>query len=357
MAGAFGPARPWLRAPLAAGCGRNVPAHRSFSMHENPQRIFIAISAAGAFRTNDAGKTWQPINRGLQFANTFQIKPPRSDTAFIASPCIALARVLFMQKHWDVMRSDDGGDSWQEVSWQFAYRFRLSHRCACARAKYHLRRPHQERLRALSAGWQAPRLSQPHRGETSGSPSPKGLPQSDCYVNVLRDSMAVDSLDSCGIYFGTTVGQIYASADSGDNWAPIVRYFPAVLSVEVQTSAMIRVVLPAHLRTLAQVGGEVQLEITGPVTQRSILDALESAYPMLRGAAPRSHDPKTAPFREILRLRTGPVPQFTGRAIAGCSRKWNGAVSGDRCYRRRLSLRRRAGLRRRSRLSDTDVVA
>ena len=63
----------------------------------------------------------------------------------------------------------------------------------------------------------------------------KGLPQNDCYVNVLRDAMAVDSLDSCGVYFGTTGGQVYASANAGDSWAPIVRDLPAVLSVEVQT--------------------------------------------------------------------------------------------------------------------------
>jgi hypothetical protein len=66
-------------------------------------------------------------------------------------------------------------------------------------------------------------------------PLSAGLPQENCYVNVLRDAMAVDSLDSCGIYFGTTGGQVYASADSGEHWAPIVRDLPAVLSVEVQT--------------------------------------------------------------------------------------------------------------------------
>ncbi|HEY8793616.1 MAG TPA: exo-alpha-sialidase, partial [Gemmatimonadaceae bacterium] len=63
----------------------------------------------------------------------------------------------------------------------------------------------------------------------------KGLPQENCYVNVLRDAMAVDSLDSCGVYFGTTGGQVYASIDAGDSWKPIVRDLPAVLSVEVQT--------------------------------------------------------------------------------------------------------------------------
>ena len=62
-----------------------------------------------------------------------------------------------------------------------------------------------------------------------------GLPQSDCYVNVLRSALAVDKLDPCGVYFGTTGGQVYASSDSGDHWMPIVRDLPAVLSVEVQT--------------------------------------------------------------------------------------------------------------------------
>jgi len=63
----------------------------------------------------------------------------------------------------------------------------------------------------------------------------KGLPQQDCYVNVLRDAMAVDSLEPCGVYFGTTGGQVYASPNGGDSWAPIVRDLPAVLSVEVQS--------------------------------------------------------------------------------------------------------------------------
>jgi hypothetical protein len=79
-----------------------------------------------------------------------------------------------------------------------------------------------------------------YRSRTGGNewePLTKGLPQSNCYVDVLRDALAVDSLDSCGVYFGTTGGQVYASADSGDSWQAIVRDLPAVLSVEVQTLA------------------------------------------------------------------------------------------------------------------------
>ena len=73
--------------------------------------------------------------------------------------------------------------------------------------------------------------------------------------------MAVDSLDSCGVYFGTTGGQVYASADGGDTWTPIVRDLPAGAVGRGADAAMIRVVLPPHLRTLARVDGEVQLEV------------------------------------------------------------------------------------------------
>lgn len=74
-------------------------------------------------------------------------------------------------------------------------------------------------------------------GGNQWEPLTKGLPQRDCYVNVLRDAMAIDSLDSCGVYFGTTGGQVYVSPDSGDTWTAIVHDLPAVLSVEAQTLA------------------------------------------------------------------------------------------------------------------------
>ena len=81
-------------------------------------------------------------------------------------------------------------------------------------------------------------MADPTAGNPMGDdwePLTRGLPQEHCYVNVLRDAMAVDSIDECGVYFGTTGGQVYVSPDSGDSWTPIVRDLPAVLSVEVQT--------------------------------------------------------------------------------------------------------------------------
>jgi photosystem II stability/assembly factor-like uncharacterized protein len=200
----------------------------------DPKRIFIAISAAGAFRTDDGGETWRPINRGLR-SNYIP------DTDAEVGHCVhhiamhgSRPDVLFMQKHWDVMRSDDGGACWREVSGNLPSDFGFP-------IDIHAHEPdtiYVVPIKSDSEHYPPDGKLRVYRSRTGGNewePLTKGLPQSDCYVNVLRDAMAVDSLDSCGVYFGTTGGQVYASADAGDSWAPIVRDLPAVLSVEVQT--------------------------------------------------------------------------------------------------------------------------
>jgi hypothetical protein len=200
----------------------------------NPGRIFVAISAAGAFRTDDAGKTWRPINRGLK---SQYIPDPNAEVGHCVHH-IAMHRsrpsVLFMQKHWDVMRSDDAGESWQEVSGNLPTDFGFV-------IDVHAHEPdtiYVVPIKSDSEHYPPKGKLRVYRSRTGGNEweaLTKGLPQRNCYVNVLRDAMAVDSLDSCGVYFGTTGGQVFASADAGDTWAPIVRYLPAVLSVEVQT--------------------------------------------------------------------------------------------------------------------------
>ena len=201
----------------------------------NPNRIFIAISAAGAFRTDDGGKTWKPINKGLGLQLSCPTPPPRSATASTTSPCTrARPNVLFMQKHWDVMRTDDAGDYWHEVSGNLPTDFGFV-------IDVHAHEPetiYVVPIKSDSEHFPLDGKLRVYRSRTGGNewePLTKGLPQSDCYVNVLRDAMAVDSLDACGVYFGTTGGQVYASPDAGDTGAPIVRDLPAVLSVEVQT--------------------------------------------------------------------------------------------------------------------------
>jgi photosystem II stability/assembly factor-like uncharacterized protein len=201
---------------------------------KNPGRIFIAISAAGAFRSDDAGKTWKPINRGLR--SEFMPDP----TAEVGHCVHRIAMhpsqpdVLFMQKHWDVMRTDDAGNSWHEVSGNLPTDFGFV-------IDVHAHEPqtvYVVPIKSDSEHYPPEGKLRVYRSRTGGNdwePLTNGLPQQDCYVNVLRDAMAVDSLDSCGIYFGTTGGQVYASPDAGDHWSPIVRDLPSVVSVEVQT--------------------------------------------------------------------------------------------------------------------------
>ncbi|MFZ0521362.1 MAG: hypothetical protein WAN14_20570 [Candidatus Acidiferrales bacterium] len=201
---------------------------------KHPGRMFIAISAAGAFRTDDGGKTWKPINRGLKS----NMIPDGTAEVGHCVHRIAMHRsrpdVLFMQKHWDVMRSDDGGESWHEVSGNLPSDFGFP-------IDVHAHEPetiYVVPIKSDSEHYPPDGKLRVYRSKTGGNEweaLTNGLPQKNCYVNVLRDAMAVDSLDSCGVYFGTTGGQVYASPDGGDNWAPIVRDLPAVLSVEVQT--------------------------------------------------------------------------------------------------------------------------
>ncbi|MGH3436743.1 MAG: WD40/YVTN/BNR-like repeat-containing protein [Sciscionella sp.] len=200
----------------------------------DPARMFVAISAAGAFRTDDSGNTWRPINNGLKSEG---IPDPQAEVGH----CIhnlamhpSRSDVLFMQKHWDVMRSDDAGESWYEISGDLPtdFGFPIAVHPHEPETVYvvpiesdSLHMPPEAKLRVYRS----------RAGGNEWEALGNGLPQSHCYVNVLRDAMAVDTLDSCGVYFGTTGGQVYASADAGDSWAPIVRDLPSVLSVEVQT--------------------------------------------------------------------------------------------------------------------------
>ena len=201
---------------------------------KNPKRLYVAISAAGAFRSDDAGTTWKPINRGLQSqfmpdpnaevghcVHRIAFHPSRPDT-------------LFMQKHWDVMRSDNAGDQWSEVSDNLPTDFGFP-------IDVHAHEPetiYVVPIKSDSEHFPLEGKLRVYRSKSGGGEweaLTNGLPQKDCYVNVLRDAMCVDTLDDCGVYFGTTGGQVYCSADGGDTWKAIMRDLPAVLSVEVQT--------------------------------------------------------------------------------------------------------------------------
>lgn len=216
--------------PGAGGLG----LHTILQDPRDPNRLYIAISAAGAFRTDDGGETWLPINKGLRSdyipdqdaevghcVHNLALHPSRPDT-------------LFMQKHWDVMRTDNAGDEWVEVSGNLPSDFGFP-------IVVHAHEPETIYVvPILSDTYHYPpdgklRVYRSRTGGNEWEALTEGLPQENCYVNILRDAMSIDTLPECGIYFGTTGGQVYASADSGDTWTTIVHDLPKVLSIEVQT--------------------------------------------------------------------------------------------------------------------------
>ena len=216
--------------PGAGGMG----LHSIVLVPSDPKRIYIAISAAGCFRTDDGGDTWKPINRGLR---SQYIPDPNAEVGHCVHRIAmhpARPNVLFMQKHWDVMRSDDAGDSWHEVSGNLPSDFGFP-------IEVNANEPdtiYVVPITSDSLHYPPDGKLRVYRSRTGGNdwePLTHGLPQENCYVNILRDAMCVDQLDQCGVYFGTTGGQVYVSPDGGDNWRPIVHDLPAVVSVEVQT--------------------------------------------------------------------------------------------------------------------------
>ena len=218
----------WM--PGAGGMG----LHTILLDPSNPARIYIAISAAGAFRTDDGGQTWKPINNGLK---SQYMPDPTAEVGFCVHRLAmhpARPNVLFMQLHWNVMRTDNAGDLWTNISGNLPTDFGFA-------IDVHAHEPetiYVVPIKSDSEHYVHEGKLRVYRSRTGGNewePLTKGLPQKNCYVNVLRDAMSVDSLDECGIYFGTTGGQVYMSPDGGDTWSAIVRDLPAVLSVEVQT--------------------------------------------------------------------------------------------------------------------------
>ncbi len=217
-------------APGAGGMG----LHTILLDPADPKRIFVAISSAGAFRSDDGGATWKVITRGLK---SKYIPDPNAEVGYCVHRIAqhkARPKTLYMQLHWDVMRSDDAGENWHEVSGNLPTDFGFP-------IDVHAHEPdtvYVVPIKSDSEHYPPEGKLRVYRSRTGGDdwePLTRGLPQENCFVNVLRDAMCVDSLDSCGIYFGTTGGQVYASPDGGDNWSPIVEHLPAVVSVEVQT--------------------------------------------------------------------------------------------------------------------------
>ena len=223
------PHRPSWQPGGGGACLHTVLPHPT-----DPADLLVAMSAAGVYRTRDGGATWAPANRGIQVAYL-----PEEQRFPEFGQCVhkvALHRDnpqrLYAQNHFGVYRSDDRGDTWTAIEAGLPSNFGFA-------MVVHPHRPdtiYNFPLRADIERFPPDSRCRVYRSEDAGAtwqPLADGLPRDAYYGAVLRDAMVTDSADPAGIYFGTRLGEVYASRDDGDSWSLVASHLPDVLSVRV----------------------------------------------------------------------------------------------------------------------------
>ena len=196
----------------------------------NPQRLWVAASAIGVFRTDDAGATWRTCNRGLPLVPTglpVETEVSRCVHKMVLDP--GKPGVLYQQFHGGVFRSDDAGESWNPIAAGLPSNFGFP-MAVTGQGDLFVVPLSSDEQRFVPGGLLKVYRSR-DRGRTWRSLD-RGLPQEPNYVGVLRDAMAVDSLDPAGIYFGTTMGDVFCSADNGDSWRQLPGRFPRITTIK-----------------------------------------------------------------------------------------------------------------------------
>jgi photosystem II stability/assembly factor-like uncharacterized protein len=196
----------------------------------NPRRMMIAISTAGAYRTDDGGATWQARNEGVRAEFLPDKYPEFGQCVHKIARHPSTPDRLFLQNHWGLYRSDDAGNSWKDIANGVPSDFGF---CMATH-------PHDpdtayivpiesDEYRCTPEG--KLRVYRTQNGGKSWEPMTRGLPQKDALETILRDSMATDTCDPAGIYFGTRSGKVYGSSDDGKSWRAIIEGLPPVVCV------------------------------------------------------------------------------------------------------------------------------
>ena len=201
---------------------------------DDEKRVWVAISAAGVFHTEDGGETWQPRNQGTRadFMPEGQKYPEFGQCVHCLVMAPGMSDRLYQQNHCGMYRSDDGGRHWESIEAGLPSTFGFP-------AAVHPRDPATLYLVPLNgdiAGRYVPdgkaAVWRTRDAGENWEALRDGLPQENAFFGVLRQAMATDRLEPAGIYFGTNTGTLYASADEGDSWNCAAQHLPPILSVE-----------------------------------------------------------------------------------------------------------------------------
>jgi len=197
----------------------------------NPERMFVAISAAGVFRSDDGGTTWQPKNQGVR-ADFLPDKYPEVGQCchhLVISP--EDPDVLFQQNHCGVYRTEDAGDTWTDIGTgrlPATFGFPMAIHPRKGRTVYVVPEVSDEYRYTPEGKF---RVYRTRNGGERWQALGKGLPQRDAYLNVLREAMAADACEPGGLYVGTSTGQVFYSRDEGDNWQTLAETLPPVYAI------------------------------------------------------------------------------------------------------------------------------
>jgi serine/threonine protein kinase len=216
---------------------RWVPGNGGLCLHTilpdpvHTERMYVAISAAGVYATEDGGGTWWARNRGIRVVHQPDKYPEFGQCVHKMTMHPARPERLFLQNHWGLYRSDDGAESWKDIASGVPSDFGFAivahpHNPDCV----YILPVESDEFRCAIDG--RLRVYRTRNAGASWEPLMRGLPQKRAYETVLRDALATDSLDPHGLYFGTRSGQLYGSADEGKNWKRILEGLPAVVCVK-----------------------------------------------------------------------------------------------------------------------------
>ena len=204
----------------------------------SPDRMWVGISAAGVFGTEDAGRTWKPLNNGVRADFLPEPFPEVGQCPHKLLSHPTNPDLLYQQNHCGVFRSDDGGERWIDISEGLPSRFGLPLTVHPQDPNTAYVLPEDKAIGDQVGGGMRFvtdakfRVFRTRNGGSDWEPLTKGLPQKNAYLHAMRDGVATDSLDPCGVYIGTSTGQLFFSRDEGDTWNLMADYLPPINSIE-----------------------------------------------------------------------------------------------------------------------------